>query len=603
MAAVSTFPSAAFRLALLSATIFAGVHATKHTGVAYKQCAKEMHAQKRVAELLKEGQSGNLLEPISLSLHGWVPAVSLEAEQGMLPHQQLEREFRAQFEEVIGTEDIATFEQDLKGIMHSLEHTFASLAKNEYGDVGHTAVRYALHRLFVARHGWYISGLDPEGNSYSTSSPAEVLKGHVPDKVYTVVEKLLYGRGFGLHETAVLAAVLENLIHKEAIFRAAVVFELFDMDLEESHPAARVDFAIDHYMAAYIMGQDVTVLSKEQLLALMASMPVAYPGWQDTQKWIHSIRKLHGNGIFSFNDVVGVLTHIGEHYGTFQQKECVAMKKQLIELEKERNGCVPVKNFYKSMLDQGKWQFSESPDYLRELGALDESDPSNMRVMIPNYINGPSNCVASSSYYSVCCANECEEILGRVERQIQRPDASPEELADVVAMLPSQSVPANRTLSPPLLHHLTRIAELHGGQVPIHSRLFMQWMHNAYPHECAYPHITGKIAPRTPELWMATTGKASIASAEEMQKFVAANDTSTTLKSAQCGQWLEAEELYVPWTAHPHQRELETRDAHAWAISSSVALLGVLASTLLMVVHACKSLRNAANRPNKLVAA
>ena len=72
-----------------------------------------------------------------------------------------------------------------------------------------------------------------------------------------------------------------------------------------------------------------------------------------------------------------------------------------MELEDQKDGCVPVGQFYKGMREHGSWQFSESPDYLRELGALDESDPKNLRVMIPNYVNGLSNCVASSSYYSV----------------------------------------------------------------------------------------------------------------------------------------------------------------------------------------------------------
>ena len=73
-------------------------------------------------------------------------------------------------------------------------------------------------------------------------------------------------------------------------------------------------------------------------------------------------------------------------------------------------GRVRVADFYKKALNEGQWQFSESIDYLRQLGALDESDAANPRVIIPNYISGPSNCVASSSYYSVCCLDECEGI-------------------------------------------------------------------------------------------------------------------------------------------------------------------------------------------------
>merc|ERR1719217_1222969 len=136
-------------------------------------------------------------------------------------------------------------------------------------------------------------------------------------------------------------------------------------------------------------------------------------------------------------------------------------------LEDQKDGCVPVSNFYSAMANRGKWQFSESPDYLRELGALDESDPKNLRVMIPNYLDGASNCVASSSYYSVCCINECEEILGRIEKQIQAPDAPAEELVTLVASLQSPTATAGRTLPAMLIQRLHKIADSHGGRVPI----------------------------------------------------------------------------------------------------------------------------------------
>ena len=38
-----------------------------------------------------------------------------------------------------------------------LDSMYASLPKNELGKLGHSTVRYALHSLFVQRHGWYQS--------------------------------------------------------------------------------------------------------------------------------------------------------------------------------------------------------------------------------------------------------------------------------------------------------------------------------------------------------------------------------------------------------------------------------------------------------------
>jgi hypothetical protein len=356
-------------------------------------------------------------------------------------------------------------------------------------------------------------------------------------------------------------------------------------------------------MAAYIMGKDVTLLDDSQVADLYSGMNDVYPGWKDTQTWLRSIRGSHGHGDFSFSQTVLVLIEIGEKYGRWQNKECLGMKKQLMDLENEKNGCVPVANFYKGMLEHGKWQFSESPDYLQNLGALDDSDPNNLQVLIPNYLNGASNCVASSAYYSVCCVNECEEILGRIEQHVQAPDALPEELATFITMLPSSTVQANRTLPASLLRHLKEIAEIHEGRVPLHSRLFMQWMHNAYPHECTYPHMAGTTAPKTPEAWLMAHQQEATASETVMKELVKkakASNSSLPGKHAQCGKWLDVEELYVPWS-HPGMEEMETRDSHVWAATTTITLLGAVASATLMLLHTYKSLFSTFARKNKLM--
>merc|ERR1719223_1788369 len=97
--------------------------------------------------------------------------------------------------------------------------------------------------------------------------------------------------------------------------------------------------------------------------------------------------------------------------------------------ELDGSGRVRLGDFYSGH----SFHFSESVDYLRQLGALDESDKANLRVIIPNYLNAPSNCIASSAYYGVCCIDECEEILGQVEREVQGPTAHPTQMATIIA--------------------------------------------------------------------------------------------------------------------------------------------------------------------------
>ena len=107
----------------------------------------------------------------------------------------------------------------VKQLEESLGPMYAALPKNPQGYLGHATVRYALHRLFVQRHGWVIKGLDAAGGHRNSTSGAGLLKEQVPAYIQDLFEKRLGGRGFGLHETAVLAATIEHLVHNEAIKR------------------------------------------------------------------------------------------------------------------------------------------------------------------------------------------------------------------------------------------------------------------------------------------------------------------------------------------------------------------------------------------------
>merc|ERR1739848_234658 len=81
----------------------------------------------------------------------------------------------------------------------------------------------------------------------------------------------------------------------------------------------------------------------------------------------------------------------------------------------------------------------------------------------------------------------------------------------------SSTVQAPRSLPAPLLFRLNEIAENHGGKVPLHGRLFAQWMHHAFPRECPFPHLSGTTNPLTPDEWLDMTGEEVNASTAEMQ--------------------------------------------------------------------------------------
>jgi len=117
-----------------------------------------------------------------------------------------------------------------------------------------------------------------------------------------------------------------------------------------------------------------------------------------------------------------------------------------------------------------------------------------------------------------------------------------------VAALGSSTVQAPRNLNAPLLYRLNEIAEGHGGTVPLHGRLFAQWMHHAYPRECPFPHVSGTKNPQTPSEWIEENGHHSLqTSTWEMQRIVddaraaaPVNNTDTRPKEL---MWHHEEEL------------------------------------------------------------
>jgi len=377
----------------------------------------------------------------------------------------------------------------------ALEPLLAAVPRNALGKVGAPAVRYALHRLFHGQRGWRVEGLDPEGRAWNSSGLAgiAVLRRQA---VAPLASMLAHWEEEGLDadEVALLASAVESAVHGEAAERLRAVYRLRGLPtsapVDEQQAAAAVDFCF----ASYVIGQEVSARTEEQLLAQYSHMGELFPEWNRARTWVHGLVAARARaGAVGFAEAVSAMEAVSDGQGRFQDSACRAMKAELMSVEDAGTGRVRLADFYGQALG-GKWQFQESVGYLRQNGALDESNPGNVRVIIPNYVNGLSNCVGSSEHHSVCCISECEDLRGHVERALGRPEGSPEEIAAAVSALPSATSPAKGTM-PSLLLRLRRIAADHGGRVPVYGRLFAQWMHHAYPRECEYPHLAGKTSP------------------------------------------------------------------------------------------------------------
>jgi hypothetical protein len=275
---------------------------------------------------------------------------------------------------------------------------------------------------------------------------------------------------------------------------------------------------------------------------------------------------------FSFEDIEEVIGSVTMTFGNFWTTECQRVKRLLIDMDHHASGRVKLSDFYGAAMN-GEWRFSESKDYLRQLGALDESSTwQGPRVIITNYMQAASNCIVSAPHYRVCCANECEHIFSEIEEVIGAPLANADAILQVLANHSSPLDDNIVKLSSSMKEQLLEIAQASpGGLVPLHGRLFAQWLHYAFPRECPFPHKTGETVALSPLEF----GDMYAASEEEM---AAAATPETDEPRA---------EPEVDWMSQwSHEEELlsETTHLHApWELRASRSvkvLLFILAAVL-----------------------
>jgi hypothetical protein len=480
---------------------------------------------------------------------------------------------------------------------------YASMSKNEHGKLGPAAAGYMLHRLFVQRHGWFIRALEPEGKAmaaWNSSTPTSVLDDRVPSHVQELFEQRLGTHGLGLRELSILASSLEHLVHLESMQRLTIAYAASDVSKEEAMSPEEALEVLDMYMSIYILGfltDSLDSLTPAKCKEIFKHINELYPTFPETQQFAREVftSVAASRDMVYFSDVEGVIAEIAERYGRFQDVECRQLKEDLLKAEDKSvggAGRVRLADFYKMALHDGKWQFSESVDYLRQLGALDESEPQNLRVIVPNYITSPSNCVASSQYYSVCCIDECEGLLRHLEDAVAAPDATPEVIVAHVEQISSATVAAGRKIPEWLYDRLKEIASHHGGVVPLHGRLFAQWLHFAYPRECPFPHVAGAVNPQRPEdILQSSNASRMVLTADEteMAKIVAEApalkerlDNITTNAMEESAMWSMHEELVVHRDPLSNQQQLSLSGLLMKSVRGIAMVAAVWASALAL---------------------
>jgi hypothetical protein len=433
----------------------------------------------------------------------------------------------------------------LDAVRKKLSHTWESLPKNALGFVTRRSMRYAVHRYFLQTYHISIIGLET-ANEEGTNSEAALLTNFVPNYVRNVLEGKGATSGFSLADAVTLIAVLRQLIFDTSSSFLATVYDAHKVDQRAMLPLDQVQNIVSEYVLYWVLGQTEEMLMWDfennkmntamyrrgslwkRVLSLSegAVQGFVFERQRDPTRFF---RERAGGGAwhplspeFSIIDVQTMIVGIIHTFGQFWAPECDNLKHSLVGADVSQTGRLQLSDFH-SINPRGDWEFTESADFLRQVGALDESSSwRGGRVIITNYMQATSNCVVLAPHYRVCCANECEEHMDELETVVGAPDATPEVLLSAIENISAAwygdedlasedyeeqyfesrelSLGSRRPeLSSTLRQQLHDISQTQGGTVPLHGRLFAQWLHYAFPHECPYPHKAGTINPLTPK--------------------------------------------------------------------------------------------------------
>jgi len=494
-------------------------------------------------------------------------------------HRETSLEILGGLEAAFGQQFRQDVEQRITGAEMDLNTTFLALPKNSKGRLSPPTVRYILHRQLLRGRAWHLKGIDPEGQAWDAASPTTALEDIAPAGLKSLFESHLSRRGLNLRETALMLAVLEKLVLQDGLRRVTNAYLADGLRVEDNQTYTQIQRALETFMRSVVLGpREAKAMSPRVVAKLWTyNMTDMYPGWPRTMDWVRNLEKRwlkndtktvdHSKDgateefAHPFDDVKKVVSEVSESYGVWQNAECRNLKQVLLNMEDaDCPGRVTLAQFWDSALHGGRWQFTESKEYLRASGALDETDPQFPSIIVPNYMTSYTNCVASSGFFTTCCMDECEPILRRLEEEIGSPVAKPADIANIVSQIVTVDQPARDALPQNLLQQLENIARMHGGRVPLHGRLFAQWLHHAFPRECNYPAVANTTSPKHHLDWKEETGSAPEASRLEMMTYTNSHRFGKSLQSRRlggevggrwnearkCSTWSMTEELVAP---------------------------------------------------------
>jgi len=440
-----------------------------------------------------------------------------------------------------GTQTSVSAQEHAAAIKLTVSPMWDTLPKNRWGKVDWHMVRYAAHRYFMQQYTVLVKGLEPTNHvNESSLGTADILNFRGESILNVVLKEKVTGQGFTLDDITLMLTTLERVIFDVEAFRLEYVYWEMKHDSSAVLTASQLQTVIGTYMTIWThQGNDIPNITG----------PMHRGRWHSFAQWLTEKMKFDaarnpraGLGraameqMFSFEDVHQAVGDLTKSAASYWKTDCMRMKSVLAKMDRAGTGRIPISDFYGAKAD-GDQRFSESEAYLRDLGALDETSTLlGKKVLLANYLQGASNCFVTTPHYMVCCPSECDELLNDIQDAVVAPDASVEEIWALVQGMSSfdDEPPA---LDKTLYRQLERIAQKHGGRVPLHGRLFALWLHYVFPRECPYP-------------WKAGTASATainqfsgwLASEEEVQAYSAQRNLTRDIASD-----AEREHLMAQW--------------------------------------------------------
>eukprot|EP00439_Symbiodinium_sp_Y106_P076834 s723_g15.t3 len=302
-----------------------------------------------------------------------------------------------------------------------LEPIFRTLAKTPNGGLSHQAAKYALFRFFLHERSWLVKGLEPEGIWQTQPEQLrKVWESWVPSYLQQRFEEAKQSEGASLDDLVEMIAVIEDLVQQESRKQMAKVFESLDLPLNGPLSRADADMAIDMYLLVVLTAQNLTLAEPAKNRKRVGRLHRTVEHGE-ALRWLRHLEDrilVEQGNVYDFSSISKVAEAFGLEFPSFNDKECSELKARLVSMEggSRKPGRIPLTDFYGSIAYR-HWNFSESPDYLRDLGVLDESDPHRPHVILANYITSYNNCMRTDGLYAICCRSICGDMMSAIEEQ------------------------------------------------------------------------------------------------------------------------------------------------------------------------------------------